>query len=220
MRLIWIFALVFSLSGISHAQDNLVQTIDVQSALKEFGYSPGPIDGVSGPGTLRAVKRFQAATAIPATGELTPALLVNLGIQDVTEVPTATILVIDEGSDVLAEQIGRMDKAELLEYLPVLASRDTKQIDLNFHRPKSIVFIIYSKLPTGTYVSTYASNIIDGKRNRWSSTFPYTVGEDTPTQPLIIINEFETGNTMFLVHQLFVGRKKVAARVTRAHRGG
>jgi tellurite resistance protein len=54
------------------------QTSDVreaQSLLFEFGYDPGPVDGLIGPGTLGALERFQAVQDLPVTGQLDTATL-------------------------------------------------------------------------------------------------------------------------------------------------
>ena len=40
----------------------------VQSALQELGYQTGPIDGVVGPATKAAIRRFQIDAGLPATG--------------------------------------------------------------------------------------------------------------------------------------------------------
>lgn len=42
----------------------------IQEALKEKGHDPGPIDGVAGPKTREALKAFQSASGIEATGRV------------------------------------------------------------------------------------------------------------------------------------------------------
>ena len=44
------------------------QTKKIQQVLKDLGWDPGPIDGIVGPQTRRAVKAFQRSHKIPATG--------------------------------------------------------------------------------------------------------------------------------------------------------
>jgi hypothetical protein len=51
-----------------------------QQALNSRGYNVGPIDGQFGASTQDAVRRFQQASNIPATGELTPRTLSALGV--------------------------------------------------------------------------------------------------------------------------------------------
>lgn len=43
---------------------------DIQKALNEAGYTPGPVDGVVGPKTRRGVKEFQAARNLPQSGKI------------------------------------------------------------------------------------------------------------------------------------------------------
>ncbi len=42
-----------------------------QAALQKLGYDPGPADGVEGPRTRAAIKKFQRDVALPETGRLT-----------------------------------------------------------------------------------------------------------------------------------------------------
>jgi peptidoglycan hydrolase-like protein with peptidoglycan-binding domain len=53
----------------------------VQEALKTKGYDPGPIDGVLGRKTSSALKAFQKAENLPATGQLTSETRSKLGVQ-------------------------------------------------------------------------------------------------------------------------------------------
>lgn len=43
---------------------------DIQIALNEAGFTPGPVDGVVGPKTRRGVKEFQVSRKLPATGRI------------------------------------------------------------------------------------------------------------------------------------------------------
>jgi hypothetical protein len=45
----------------------------VQELLKDAGFNPGPIDGILGPRTKRALRRYQASEGLPATGALNEA---------------------------------------------------------------------------------------------------------------------------------------------------
>ena len=51
----------------------------VQKALKANGHDPGPIDGVDGPRTAAALKAYQKAQGLEATGRLDDATLAKLG---------------------------------------------------------------------------------------------------------------------------------------------
>jgi peptidoglycan hydrolase-like protein with peptidoglycan-binding domain len=52
--------------------------VAVQEELKKHGFNPGPIDGLHGPRTRRAVERYQARAGLPVDGEITLALLNHL----------------------------------------------------------------------------------------------------------------------------------------------
>lgn len=53
----------------------------VQEALRAKGYDPGRIDGVLGRKTASALKAFQKAEQLPATGQLTSETLTKLGVE-------------------------------------------------------------------------------------------------------------------------------------------
>ena len=46
----------------------------IQTALRSRGFDPGPSDGVMGPQTRKAIRRYQAARNVPVTGEPSPEL--------------------------------------------------------------------------------------------------------------------------------------------------
>jgi len=54
--------------------------VAVQAQLKKLGYYGGAVDGVVGPGTQKAIAKYQAAEGLAVTGTITPALLKSLGI--------------------------------------------------------------------------------------------------------------------------------------------
>jgi len=55
---------------------------EAQRALRDLGYSPGPVDGVVGPRTKEALARYQRVERIPITGRLDPETMVRLDIQN------------------------------------------------------------------------------------------------------------------------------------------
>jgi hypothetical protein len=65
------------------AEDGVV-TLDraaterLQTRLAELGFAPGPVDGIVGPRTIEAVRRYQTAHGLPATGEISKRLLARL----------------------------------------------------------------------------------------------------------------------------------------------
>ncbi len=64
-------------------------TRKVQEALKAKGNDPGPIDGKMGPKTRAALKEFQQASGLKATGQLDSQTAEKLGV-DKTAAPTKT----------------------------------------------------------------------------------------------------------------------------------
>jgi peptidoglycan hydrolase-like protein with peptidoglycan-binding domain len=58
---------------------NQEQIRRVQQALQKKGISPGPIDGIMGPLTMQAVRRFQDRFGIGASGEIDNQTLFALG---------------------------------------------------------------------------------------------------------------------------------------------
>ena len=61
------------------AGDEMVKA--AQQALKEKGHDPGSVDGRMGPKTQQALRDFQNAHGIHATGELDAQTMVSLGIE-------------------------------------------------------------------------------------------------------------------------------------------
>jgi peptidoglycan hydrolase-like protein with peptidoglycan-binding domain len=53
----------------------------VQQALKDKGHDPGPVDGVMGRRTADAIKSFQTASSLKATGTLNAETAEKLGVQ-------------------------------------------------------------------------------------------------------------------------------------------
>ena len=52
-----------------------------QELLAQLGFDPGPIDGLIGPRTRTAVESFEQAKDLPASGEVTPALIDRLALE-------------------------------------------------------------------------------------------------------------------------------------------
>jgi peptidoglycan hydrolase-like protein with peptidoglycan-binding domain len=53
-----------------------------QQALKDKGQDPGPVDGVMGPKTQAALKAFQQAEGLTATGRLDAETMAKLGVSE------------------------------------------------------------------------------------------------------------------------------------------
>jgi peptidoglycan hydrolase-like protein with peptidoglycan-binding domain len=73
--------LAVSLSAIPALAQGSATIRDAQQALKDKGFDPGPVDGVDGPATRAAVKKYQAQQNITADGRLGPKTLDGLGVK-------------------------------------------------------------------------------------------------------------------------------------------
>jgi len=59
----------------------MTQVRQVQTALKDRGFDPGPTDGMMGPKTMKAIRNFQSSQGMTASGMIDEATLVALQIQ-------------------------------------------------------------------------------------------------------------------------------------------
>jgi hypothetical protein len=55
--------------------------VAVQAELARHGYYDGPLDGVVGEGTRRAIRAYQRDHGLPVTGEITPELLDSMKLR-------------------------------------------------------------------------------------------------------------------------------------------
>ncbi|MCP4073507.1 MAG: peptidoglycan-binding protein [Hyphomicrobiales bacterium] len=55
-----------------------VKTADVQRLLHQLGFYQGTVDGLMGPRTIKAVKKFEQSKGLPESGNISPALLLLL----------------------------------------------------------------------------------------------------------------------------------------------
>jgi Putative peptidoglycan binding domain len=69
-----------ALSEVAQAAGYNPVTQQAQSKLATLGHDPGPLDGVAGAATKKAVQAFQQQSGLPETGNLDPATLEKLGI--------------------------------------------------------------------------------------------------------------------------------------------
>jgi Putative peptidoglycan binding domain len=74
--------LAFSLSAIPVMAQSQDTIREVQQSLKDKGFDPGSVDGVNGPATRSAIKKFQAQQNLAADGRLGPKTLDALGVKD------------------------------------------------------------------------------------------------------------------------------------------
>lgn len=74
--------LAFSLSAIPVMAQGHGRIREAQQALKDKGFDPGSVDGVNGPTTRAAIKKFQAQNNLTADGRLGPKTLDALGVKE------------------------------------------------------------------------------------------------------------------------------------------
>ena len=97
-----------TLAQAPHAADRrLVQR--AQEFLAAQGFAPGPVDGLLGPKTRTAIKAFQAAEGLAATGELDDAFVAHMD-----GVITAARLAADEQTLLAAAEQGEISVVERL----------------------------------------------------------------------------------------------------------
>ena len=75
-------------SAVSYTDHDTV--LAVQSALKQRGFDPGPLDGIFGPKTSKAIKSAQKAAGQGSTGVVDYGVLMMLGVRAPAYTPTVT----------------------------------------------------------------------------------------------------------------------------------
>lgn len=64
--------------GATNTSDGTIRA--AQQALNDRGYNAGPVDGLMGPKTEGAIRKFQSSTGLPATGRLDSATVAALHV--------------------------------------------------------------------------------------------------------------------------------------------
>jgi peptidoglycan hydrolase-like protein with peptidoglycan-binding domain len=78
-------ALVLSAPAFARSEAPFVNAAtvrQVQQTLQSRGFQAGPVDGIMGPATQRAIRSFQRAENLEVTGQLNSRTLVALGLQE------------------------------------------------------------------------------------------------------------------------------------------
>jgi peptidoglycan hydrolase-like protein with peptidoglycan-binding domain len=98
----------FGMAGIAEAGDYYSQATvrSAQTQLENDGYYGGPVDGIDGPLTHQAIRRFQRDNNLEATGRLNRATQDQLGVQYSSEVnpPEANTVIAPSSATVTAAQ--------------------------------------------------------------------------------------------------------------------
>jgi peptidoglycan hydrolase-like protein with peptidoglycan-binding domain len=64
----------------TNGQADSEQVKSLQTALKDKGMNPGPIDGIMGPRTQSALRAYQKGQSLPETGQLDAQTREKLGV--------------------------------------------------------------------------------------------------------------------------------------------
>jgi len=70
---------LLSTSNVTQAADENVRK--AQQMLSDLGYQPGPVDGMFGPSTRKAIEKYQIDNNLPNTGEIDKATAKSLGVE-------------------------------------------------------------------------------------------------------------------------------------------
>ncbi len=73
--------LILALSAVPVLAQSHATIRDVQQALKDKGLDPGPVDGLNGPATKAALKKYQAQQNLNEDGRMGPKTLDALGVK-------------------------------------------------------------------------------------------------------------------------------------------
>lgn len=187
----------------------------IQRSLASFGYSPGPADGVLGSRTTSAIKRFEAEFRLPGSGEPTEALAGELGDPLYAPHAFSSIFVLNKPGAAAAKQIAGRSHVEVLNTLGEWSAASLNHIDMRGNRPKATIFVVDEDLRPGDIVMTQIE-VIRKQLPQYFENFYYEVTEDTPTEPMVIINDSEAGWELQVTHRLFVNGVLVAEKRTRA----
>jgi hypothetical protein len=76
------FVLAASLTALPAFAQSAATVKNVQQALKDKGVDPGPVDGVMGPETRAALKKYQSQQNLTADGRVGPKTLDSLGVKE------------------------------------------------------------------------------------------------------------------------------------------
>lgn len=81
LKLLAISALAVSFSAGPVLAQSSQQVRNVQQALSDKGYNPGPIDGVNGPHTRAALRQYQRHENLTVNGDMDASTLTSLGVK-------------------------------------------------------------------------------------------------------------------------------------------
>lgn len=208
-------ALLLVSASVAAEPDPLVQRI--QQRLIEFGYKPGPADGDAGKRTIDAIRLFQKEFRLPMDGEPSANTARELGDPAYSPFTAAEIIVVNKRSPKVAADLQKASHAEVINTLAKLSAESLSKIDMVFERAKTVVFVVDADLKPGDLVMTQIE-VIRADLPLYYENFYYEIAADTPTEPLVIINDAEAGWELQLTHRIFLNGELIGQKRTRAAR--
>lgn len=199
----------------ARAEEPSALVAGIQKLLGSYGYNAGPADGVIGKRTLAAIVSFEAEFRVEGNGQPTPELAAELGDPFYQPQTASRIYVLNKAGPAAAKQIAGKSHAAVLNLLADWEADSRNHIDMRFERPKATIFVVDEALKPGDIVMTQIE-VIRKELPKYYENFYYEVTAETPTEPMIIINESEAGWELQLTHRLFVNGVQVAQKRTRA----
>ncbi len=206
-------AIWLPVSASSAEFDRLTQ--QVQQALLDLGYQPGPADGLFGGKTEQAIKVFQTDFRLEVAGQVTPELAEHLSLSENKSLFDPTILVLNEPGADVAARLSAKTQVEVINELAVLWENDRRRIDTVFEKPKAVLFSIFADMSPGDIVHTQIEVIREDLPKFFENTY-YEIGNETPTYPFLAINEVEAGWDLKITHRLFHNGRLLSEKRTRA----
>lgn len=192
---------------------NLVRAI--QQKLDDFGYNAGKPDGKGGKRVVAAIRQFQTEFRLPVDGALDESTAAELEIPLYTPETEGQIFVLPDDINGISFALRGKSHAEIINFLYELSQRSASKIDTDFTKPKTVIFVLTADLKPGDVITTQFENIrLD--LPKYYENFYYEIQQDTPTAPLIIINEVEAGWELQFTHRMFVNGVLVGEKRTRA----
>jgi peptidoglycan hydrolase-like protein with peptidoglycan-binding domain len=189
----------------------------IQQRLLDYGYKPGPADGELGRRTVDAIKLFQKEFRLPIDGDASANTAYQLGDPAYSPPTAGEIILVNQRSKAVAAKLAKASHAEVINLLADLAADNLSKMDMVMERAKATIFVVDKDLKPGDVVMTQIE-VIRADLPLYYENFYYQIEADTPTEPLVIINDSEAGWELQLTHRIFVNGELIGLKRTRAAR--
>lgn len=197
------------------ADENNQLITSIQHALTDYGYYSAPTEGVLNSKTSQAIETFQKEYRLFVDGEASEKTASLLGVAEYADFENTQIIVLTEKAEKIAKAIGKRDHAGVINYLYELEQKSLSKIDMKFENAKTVVYVVEEDLKPGDVLFTQIE-VIRLDLPAFFENFYYEIKQDTPTEPLIIINEAEAGWELQFTHRIVLNGKLIGEKRTRA----